>query len=304
MKASEIKIGETYKNLKIIKRDKNKNGSAYFSCRCMLCGSVFSVRADHVGNAKTCRDCSIKSKIRDLTGMKFGRLTALEYVGREKGRTLWRCKCDCGNYTITGYSNLVGGLTRSCGCYDKEKKLERNHSRRKSTVSEAFLDYHNITNHPLYSLWESMITRCKNKNRRSAKYYCDRGIEVCDRWSGIGGFENFVSDMGPRPSEKHTLDRIDNDGNYEPNNCRWASVETQILNRSNTKYIFVDGNKIPLKTLCKNLGLNYCRVIKQIGRGFDLQYIVNHPFCNFRDKEHSDAPRNYNIHITINNQNN
>lgn len=303
MKVSEIEIGKIYNNLLVIRRDKNRNRSAYFTCQCTKCGKTFSIRADHIGKAKSCRQCFRESRIIDLAGMKFGRLIPIEFVGRKNGRTLWRCKCDCGNYTIAGYSNLVNGITRSCGCYDREMTLERNRNRRQSTISHSFLD-DNIRNHPLYGLWASMITRCKNKNRSSAKYYCNKGVEVCDRWSGIGGFENFVSDMGPRPSQEHTLDRIDNNGNYEPNNCRWADVETQMLNRSNTKYVFVDGNKIPLKVLCKNLGLNYYKIIKQIGRGFDLQYIVNHPFCDFRDKEHSNAPRNYNIHITINTKNN
>jgi hypothetical protein len=144
----------------------------------------------------------------DLTGQKFGRLVVVEGAGvGANGDALWRCNCNCGNSTIARAGNLRSKTTLSCGCLKKEIH----------TV-------HGGLHSPEYTIWEGMIQRCTNKNAHSYKRYGGKGVSVCEKWRQ---FANFLKDMGKRP-DGLTLDRWPNrNGNYEPNNCRWASVLEQ-----------------------------------------------------------------------------
>lgn len=155
----------------------------------------------------------------DLTGMTFGRLTVVKRSGTSKrGDIVWACICKCGAETAVRGSNLRNGNTKSCGCFQRERASE-------STST------HRLTKSPEYRSWASMIARCENPKYHHFHRYGGRGIRICERWRN--SFELFLSDMGPRPSLKHSLDRKDNDGNYEPGNCRWATAKEQRLNRSN-----------------------------------------------------------------------
>jgi len=154
-------------------------------------------------------------KYKDLCDKKFGRLTPIKFSGPDKRSrsSLWLCKCDCGNEIITRRSRLINRETTSCGC------LRIKHG-------------HNMNNKSsTYNSWASMKQRCKNKNIREYNYYGGRGIKVCDRWLK---FENFLEDMGEKPEIHLELDRINNDGNYEPGNCRWTTRSEQ--NRNRRKY--------------------------------------------------------------------
>ena len=241
-------------------------------------------------------------KINDLTGRRFGMLVAVEYVGRKNGRTLWRCICDCGKESVTGYSNLMTGNTKSCGCMEKAnlEYFQRHSYRRKS----ASLDFSGTLNkHPLYGLWSSMLTRCYNKNSKHYNIYGGRGIKVCDRWLPVNfGFEHFVSDMGERPSNMHTLDRINNDGDYCPENCRWATITQQSNNKRKSIIVYYFGKRIYLKELCQIIGLNYSRVAHQIQKGFDINSIISNGGADFRRKEFmgdTGKYKNFNKNITI-----
>lgn len=229
-------------------------------------------------------------------------LVAVEYVGRKNGRTLWRCICDCGKESVTGYSNLMTGNTKSCGCMEKAnlEYFQRHSYRRKS----ASLDFSGTLNkHPLYGLWSSMLTRCYNKNSKHYNIYGGRGIKVCDRWLPVNfGFEHFVSDMGERPSNMHTLDRINNDGDYCPENCRWATITQQSNNKRQSIIVYYFGKRIYLKELCQIIGLNYSRVAHQIQKGFDINSIISNGGADFRRKEFrgdTGKYKNFNKNITI-----
>lgn len=163
----------------------------------------------------------------DLSKQKFGRLTVIEKAeSTPAGNIRWRCKCECGNFVNVLGSNLRKNHTKSCGCLQIEstKLANTKHGyRRRSTTSSE------------YATWAQMIQRCTNPNQYKYKEYGARGIKVCDRW--IESFENFISDMGnkPLPKKLYSIDRINNNGDYEPNNCRWATSSQQNKNRRHFK---------------------------------------------------------------------
>lgn len=162
----------------------------------------------------------------DLTGQRFGRLLVVSYSENNPfaGSAAWICKCDCGTELLVRSAMLRRCLTKSCGC------LRRNRTSERMTIDGR-------SNHPLYKLWASMVGRCIYTGHSSYERYGGRGITVCDRWRN---FHNFLSDMGERPAGM-SLDRIDNDGPYSPDNCRWTDVHTQLRNRRTSRFITYQG---------------------------------------------------------------
>jgi hypothetical protein len=160
---------------------------------------------------------------KDLTGRRFNRWTVLSCAGRSRGKSgnlIWLCRCDCGTIREVAGNNLPNGASKSCGCHNEEA--------RRSRIT------HGLTRRgkpkPLeYSSWSSMIQRCTKPTNTKWHNYGGRGIRVCDRWRN--SFEAFLEGMGPRPSPSHSIDRIDNDSNYEPGNCRWATPKEQRANQ-------------------------------------------------------------------------
>lgn len=166
-----------------------------------------------------------------MTGQRWGRLVVLEPAENDhNGQARWLCQCDCGTTTIVKGQYLRNGETRSCGCLHREVVRRMGQLYGPIHGAASATHGHSANNHwtPTYVSWTSMKQRCLGQSEKDRLLYYDRGIQVCDRW--LHSFENFLTDMGERP-EGTTLDRIDNDGNYEPDNCRWATASEQRRNQ-------------------------------------------------------------------------
>lgn len=167
-------------------------------------------------------------KIIDLTGMKFNKLTVIEFVGLNKNnKALWKCKCECGKIVNVISSNLKNGNTKSCGCYNIDKIIERNTK-------------HNGKGKRLFNIWCNMKDRCYREKSKIYKYYGLKGIKVCDEWlHDYSNFEKWSLENGYR--DNLTIDRIDSNKDYCPNNCRWITLAEQQRNKSNNILITIDG---------------------------------------------------------------
>jgi hypothetical protein len=199
----------------------------------------------------------MSGKRRDLTGERFGRLTVLAFAGnaREGERQapvgMWMCRCECGTEKPIKGANLYRGLIQSCGCFRRERfaKLGAQTRTHGHTVGKKS---------PGYISWAAMCQRCLNVKKDNYRHYGGRGITVCARWlhgeDGKSGFECFLEDMGPRP-DGHEIDRIDNNGDYEPSNCRWATRSMQLNNKRNNNRVTMAGEIHTVTEWCRDLGV-------------------------------------------------
>jgi len=183
------------------------------------------------------------SRFIDMTGKRFGRWVVIKRGKTDKhNNTRWICECSCGEVRSVRADDLRSGKSISCGCYSNDRKLKH---------GEAKINNGRPTNQ--YQCWGDMKARCLNPNHKYYKNYGERGIEICDRW--INSYAIFLADMGRCPKGL-TLDRIDNDGDYEPGNCRWATRKEQAYNTRANVWIEVDGERMILKEWLKKLKIN------------------------------------------------
>jgi hypothetical protein len=194
----------------------------------------------------------------DLTGRRFGRLTVSAFAGLSScRRRLWVCACDCGATATVQSDYLLRGATSSCGCLRRDPALRVTHGASKTLA---------------YKRWVGMIQRCTNPRSQKWPDYGARGITVCARWSE--SFENFVADMGECPPGG-SLDRIDNDGPYSPENCRWATHEQQASNRRNNTTIVVRGEHMTIAQACKRYGVSQTVAGGRLRRGWSPERAFN-----------------------------
>lgn len=195
----------------------------------------------------------------DLTGKRFGRLEVIGVHDNGNRKTYYVCQCDCGNVKVIRADALVGGMTKSCGCLKKEQdkiNLTANHS-------------HKMSGTRLYEIWQGMKSRCYKKHDASYHRYGGRGITVCDEWlNDFKTFYDWATNNGY--NDKLTIDRIDNNGNYEPKNCRWSTMKEQCNNRNSNINITIGNTTKNLMQWCEIFNVDYKTVYARYQRnGFE-----------------------------------
>ncbi len=183
----------------------------------------------------------------NIINSTFGFLTVVRRAPNHKsGAAFWVCKCECGNVAERRSADLTNGRSTSCGC-KKGGKITAKKIRHGHAIAGKYT--------PEYRTWAGMKYRCYNKKSKSYPDYGGRGITVCDRW--IESFENFLSDMGLKPSRKYTIERVDNNDSYCPSNCRWIIKEKQARNRRSSLYYKYDGETLTMAEWAERKGINY-----------------------------------------------
>ena len=209
----------------------------------------------------------LSPRIKDITNQRFGRLTILSFSHiNEQRKAVWNCLCDCGNHCTVEGANLRKRTSKSCGCLARELSSIRNST-------------HGMTHHPLARTYRGMIERCYNPRLEAYPHYGGRGITVCDRW--LESIANFVADMGERPEGK-TLDRIDLDGPYCPENCRWATSIEQMNNRTNSRFLTHDGQILTLAQWSRITGVSYGAIWRRLLAGWTIERTLSEPMRGAR----------------------
>lgn len=199
--------------------------------------------------------------------MKFGRLTVLSSVPNQASKKkMWNCKCECGNCVTVRGTSLTGGITKSCGCLRKELASKK-HSK------------HNGYGTRLYAIWDSMRQRCNNKNCRAYHNYGGRGIKICDEWNDFANFKEWAINSGYDNTAKRgtcTLDRINVNENYSPENCRWNTMKEQSNNKRNTIYMTVNNETHSLLEWASITGIKYDTLWKRYKKyGWSPERVVS-----------------------------
>lgn len=243
-------IGRKFGKLTVVEFDHmGAYSNSYWLCRCD-CGEtrIVSRRALVNGETKRCRNCHQDIKV-DLTGKRFGKLTVLglDHVDRKRG-SFWLCQCDCGNEIVMRRDSLTTGNTKSCGCY--------------------FFDVHRthgMTNTRLFREWTQMRRRCRETDGDHYQWYGARGISVCSEWDNFETFCDWTLNNGYR--DDLTIDRIDNNLGYYPENCRWVDNLTQQNNRSNNRRITYRVETHSAKEWSRILGVSYSKLLYRLDVG-------------------------------------
>lgn len=211
-------------------------------------------------------------KCEDLTGREYNSVTFLSFVGKTTNcQTRWRCRCDCGAEFESYAASVVHGRTKSCGC------LKRAHLISMTTT-------HGGCNTQEHEAWRNMIGRCERKSSREYHNYGARGIKVCERWRH--SFPNFLADVGPKPSPKHSLDRYpNNDGDYEPGNVRWATWQEQSRNKRSNQFLTCRGITLTVTDWATRLGVSTGGIRARVRKGWSDEEILTTPFAPRRKRK-------------------
>ena len=255
--------GTTFGKWYVKERDTSKKGRAYWICECSCGRTVQSIPSGTLttGSSVMCRQCASE---KSLVGKTFGRLTVIKDSGEraKNGNILWECVCDCGKRRLVLGANLLNGQTKSCGCYSTDilKKVATKHGLSKVNGKHT----------KLFRAWDAMKQRCYNKNHASYKDYGGRGIDICTEWRE--DFEAFHDwSIANGFSDDLSIDRIDNDKGYSPDNCRWVDAKTQIRNRRNTVTYNWKGSEYTLAELGELTGINKMTIKSRLNSGATLE---------------------------------
>ena len=203
----------------------------------------------------------------DMIGVRAGRLTVIsEAAPRTYGNhttRMWLCKCDCGGFATASGSDLRRGHTKSCGCYCRQR------------ISETS-KVHGMRHTRIYHTWLDIKGRCHNQRNHSFARYGGRGIKVCDEWrESFISFYKHVSELPHYGEDGYSIDRIDNNGNYEPGNVRWATVQTQSRNKRNTIHVSILGKEKTIPELSDETGIKYATLLFHQKRGDLEEYVIS-----------------------------
>jgi len=213
-------------------------------------------------------EISTHFNFKNILNNRYNRLTVIGYFGKSKNRYFWKCLCDCGNYAIVDRGNLIPGHSQSCGCFKKELI-------KKSSIT------HGLSKTKEYAIWADIKKRCYNKNNSAYKFYGAKGITMCNKWKN--SFIPFITDMGKRPSENHSIDRINTFGNYEPSNCRWTTKDIQSNNTRTNKKITLNGITKNITQWLKLLNIPCTTYYNRLNRNWSIQDALTKP-CKYRMK--------------------
>lgn len=216
-----------------------------------------------------------RTDFRDLTGATCGRWTVVAYSHSKDRITYWHCVCSCGKTAVVNGMSLRSGRSQSCGCLHRERQATRLHKHGHAKPGNW---------HPLYTIWAQMKSRCYSTTARGYANYGGRGVTVCDRWRE--SFEAFLADMGDRPSPEHTLDRYpNNDGNYEPGNCRWATPAQQQRNKRNNRLLTCGGKTLCVQEWAELLGVRPNNIMTRLRLGWTAEEALAIPYRKYRPRK-------------------
>jgi hypothetical protein len=205
---------------------------------------------------------------RNLAGQVFGKLTVIRYAKtvhtKKTAYAMWFCRCECGEEKAVAASALIQGLTTSCGCFFSEQLVKRNTT-------------HGGCGTPEYGIWQTMKNRCHLPTCVRFKDYGARGIKVCDRW--LNSFENFLADMGKRPSPKHMIERRDNNGPYCPENCSWELRQVNMRNKRDNHNLTFQGETLCLSAWAERTGIKAPTIRRRLKRGWSIEQALNPVLC-------------------------
>jgi hypothetical protein len=204
------------------------------------------------------------SALVDLTDQKFGRRTVLGQAESKNGKRRWKTVCECGKEQVVIGADLK--RRHSCGCYVVE--YATNHNRRHGGARRGKMTQE-------YRAWKEAQDRCYRATSPFYHRYGGRGIGMCDRWRE--SFETFLADMGPKPSAQHSIDRVDNDGHYEPGNCRWATKKEQARNQSSNRLLTYQGETMPMAAWAERVGRSSSTVSARLQKGWTVERALTEP---------------------------
>lgn len=254
----------------------DSRGHTLWKCICTACGKEYITTGHQLRRKAKTKSCGcISSKPKDITGMRFGKLVAIERVGKKGNQALWKCKCDCGKDAYATTAMLMSGNNKSCGCSQYFPKGKDNPNA-KHLMSET----------RLYAIYCGMKARCSNPHNKDYENYGGRGIKVCPEWlDDFSNFHAWAISTGydeDAPTGTYTIERINVDGDYSPDNCKWIKNEEQALNRQSTLRFTINGETKTLLEWCEVYKIKPSIVYHRLYMGISIENALSYPVIRGR----------------------